>query len=89
VLIPIIMVSNMLLVWVFSVLKNQKYWTKALVAVVLKTVFLFLCGVLAAYFVNDSVLIKIAATMFSWMQGVTGILGAGLAYGVVRSLRTR
>lgn len=80
-LIPFIMLSNVLLVWLFARMEKQDYWIRAISAVALKTAFLFAIGFAVSQFIGDAVLIKIASNMFTWMQAVTGITGAALAFG--------
>lgn len=88
-LIPFIIASNLLLVWLFIKLKKQLYFNKAVLSVAAKTAFLFIIGFIVSQLVGDPVLTSIAAKMFTWMQGLTGLTGALLAWGVLRTTGVR
>ncbi len=87
-MIPFIMTGNAILVTVFGKLKKINYWLAAVLASVLKFVFLYttsttllqgLLGGAGAGGAGGGIAAK-AATMMSWPQLVTALLGALLAF---------
>lgn len=73
VLVPFIMIANMILVSSFHYLKEVDYWTAVTVSASLK--FLFLHTVVLLLFQSSQ-----AASMMSWPQFLTALLGGGIAF---------
>jgi len=91
--IPFIILSNILFVltinWFINKNENKTkdYWTGAIVASGLKFVFLlFSVNILAALFLKGN-LVTVVAQMMGWMQLVTALAGAGIAYLCLKSLK--
>lgn len=88
-----IIASNFLFIlsinWFYQ--KNQDdyrgYWLGALSGAGLKFAFLLLSvNILAAFFIKQN-LVVLVAKMMGWMQLVTALLGALIAYGILRFLK--
>jgi hypothetical protein len=91
--IPFIILSNIIFVLTINWFlnsnqeKNKAYWSGALVASGVKFVFLlFSVNILATLFIKGS-LVTAIAQMMGWMQLVTAIIGAGLAYVALKFLK--
>lgn len=76
--IPVIMTGNILLVLIFSKLKNRNYWVAAVLAAFFKFAFIFSAGFL---------LLKKISLMISWPQLATALAGACLAYLFLKTIK--
>ena len=85
--IPFIIVSNSLLVISFSYVKKINYWLGTLVAGTLKFVFLFATSSVAISLLINHNVAQSAAQMMGWIQLVTVLGGAILAYFVIKFFR--
>jgi len=83
-LIPFIMLSNILLVTSFVYLKKTNYWLKIISAALLKFIFLFAVSTLVINLLFKGKIAGLAATMLSWPQFLTALLGGVLAYLVLK-----
>lgn len=79
-LVPFIVLSNSLLVIVFSYLKKKNYWLGALSAAVFKFIFLSSASFFVINLFFQGKTATMAAAMFSWPQLMTAMMGAVLAY---------
>lgn len=84
-LIPFIILSNILLVLVFSSLKSVNYWWSMLSAAFLKFIFLGAVSTWAINLLFTGGLAGAAATMLSWPQLISALVGGVLAGLVLRS----
>ncbi len=84
-LIPFIMLSNILLVLVFSSLGKADYWLKMVSAAVLKFIFLSAVSYWVVNLLLPGKIAGAAAAMLNWPQLITALLGGFLAYAVLRS----
>jgi hypothetical protein len=79
-MIPFIMTGNALLVTAFGKLKRVNYWLAAGIASVAKFTFLYITSTTLIKGLLAGMLATKAATMMSWPQLVTALLGALLAF---------
>ncbi|MFC1640696.1 iron hydrogenase [Patescibacteria group bacterium] len=86
-MVPIIMLSNLILVFSFNKLWEKNYWLGVGVASILKTGFLYLMSLLIIeYFITSPQASKFAL-LFSWPQLLTALAGGVLAYAVLKFLK--
>lgn len=79
-MVPFIILGNLILIGIFALLKNKNYWLASISASVLKFAWLFIISqVVISLFVQKPVATKIA-TMMSWPQLITALVGAIVAY---------
>lgn len=83
-LIPFIVLSNSLLVIVFSYLQKKNYWLGAITAAVIKFIFLSSISFFVINLLFQGKIATTVATMLSWPQLITAILGTILAYLVLK-----
>lgn len=83
-LIPFIMLSNILLVLVFTSLKKTNYLFGIFSAAVLKYIFLFVVSSLAVNLLFTGKIVKAASLMLSWPQLITALIGGALAYSILK-----
>lgn len=83
-MIPYIMLSNAILVLTFSFLKERNYWLAIGVSSFLKFIFLFSSSSLVINLLLRKELAQSVASMMSWPQLVTALLGGGLAWIILR-----
>lgn len=84
-LIPFIILSNILLVLVFTYSKKTNLLFGIFSAAVLKFIFLAAVSSWAINLLFSGKLIKTAAIMLSWPQLITALIGGALAYGLLKS----
>lgn len=78
-IVPFIIISNGLLIFVFAKLKNRGFWFAAIPAAFIKFIFIFS----AAFLLANSFLQGMAKNlifMFSWPQLATALAGAAISY---------
>ena len=86
-MIPFIMLSNAILIITFAYLRNKNYWLGVIVASVLKFLFLFTTSsVVINLLLKKEVATKVASIM-SWPQLVTALVGGVMAYIVLKGLK--
>jgi hypothetical protein len=78
------MLSNAILVLTFSFLKEKNYWLAIGVSSFLKFIFLFSSSSLVINLLLKKELAQSVASMMSWPQLVTALLGGGLAWIILR-----
>lgn len=79
-MVPFIMVSNVILVLVFSYLRKRNYWTGMISASVLKFLFLFSTSFVVVNLITKQAIAQKAAAMLSWPQLLTVLAGGVIAY---------
>ncbi len=88
-LVPLIMLGNVLLVTVFSLLRERGWWLGAVAAAVVKYCWLF--GATSLLAASTGLLaapvVPVALTMMGWPQLVTALSGGAIAYAVLRPAR--
>ena len=88
-MVPFIMISNTILIVVFSGLRKTNYWAGILGGTLFKYAFLYLTSTIVVGLIsNHSVALKAAATMMAWPQIVTALIGGIIAFGVLKLART-
>ena len=88
-MIPFIIMGNILLVWVFDLLRRRNFFLGVVPGALLKFSFLFLTSsYLIHFFVKEAVASKIAA-MMSWPQLVTALLGGLVAYAIINKMQKK
>jgi len=82
-MIPFIIMGNVLLVWVFDLLRKKNFFLGVVPGALLKFSFLFFTSnYLIHFFVKEAVASKIAV-MMSWPQLITALLGGIVAYIII------
>ncbi len=85
-MIPFIIAGNILLVYVFNLLRKKNYWLGLVPAALLKfSLLFFMSNVLIGLFIKGQVASNIAV-MMSWPQLITAVSGGIIAYFIVRGL---
>jgi hypothetical protein len=77
--IPFIMISNAFLILSFALLKKNNYWFGAVIASLIKFVFLFGSSFVVMNLILQKDMAFQVAAMTGWIQLVTAIMGAILA----------
>jgi len=86
-MIPFIMLSNAILIITFAYLRNKNYWLGVITASMLKFLFLFTTSsVVINLLLKKEVATKVASIM-SWPQLVTALIGGVMAYIVLKGLK--
>lgn len=85
--IPFIMVSNMIMVGLFKVLKDKNFFLGVVISSVTKFLFLFLTHqMLFKIFLKKDIALA-ASTMMSWNQLYTALLGGLIAFGFLKFIK--
>lgn len=79
-LIPFIIFSNIILIFMFSFFSRENYWKGIFAGSILKFVFLYFSGIILVRIFELSSLAKIINVMFSWQQLLTALSGGLVAY---------
>ncbi len=85
-MIPFIMTGNALLVLTFAKFKARGFWAGAILAALIKFIFIWSAGIILA----NSILHGISKTvmlMISWPQFATAIAGAAIAYLFLKAIK--
>jgi len=82
-MIPFIMVSNAILILIFSWLKEKNYWLAVILASAAKFVFLFSFSFIVSNLIIKKEIAVKAAAMMSWPQLATALLGGAIAYLII------
>jgi len=86
-MVPFIMISNAILILVFSYTRKVNYWGGVLGATLFKYAFLYLASTIVVNLIsNHNLAAKAAATMMAWPQIITALIGGMIAFGVLRIL---
>jgi len=83
-MIPFIMLSNALLAIVFGLLYRKNFWLAAISASILKFLFLFSTSFLVSRLIVQEPIAQKAAAMMSWPQLATALLGALVAFSILK-----
>ncbi len=87
-IVPFIMISNAILVFVFSYLQKTNYWFGVILSSLIKYIFLYGSSLIITQLITQKIVaIKAAATMMAWPQLVTALLGGIIAFGVIKILK--
>ena len=86
-MIPFIITGNAILIATFYLLKNKNYWLGAIIASVLKFLFLYSASATLFQFLLSQKLAPQMALMMSWPQLYTAVLGAIIAYLCLKVLK--
>lgn len=87
-MIPFIITGNAILIAVFFLLKNKNYFLGAVSASLLKFLFLYATSAALFQFLLPQKLAPQMALMMSWPQLYTAILGAVVAYLLLKMLKS-
>lgn len=79
-LIPFIIFSNVILIFMFSFFSRENYWKGIFAGSILKFAFLYFSGIILVRIFELSSLAKIINVMFSWQQLLTALSGGLVAY---------
>lgn len=85
--VPFIMASNIILIYIFDYLRRKNYWLAMISASFLKFIFLYLTSSVVIKFVIAKQLAGALSLMMSWPQLVTAIFGGVIAYFFLKSIR--
>ncbi len=83
-LIPFIILSNAVLIITFVYLKKANYWLKMIAAASFKFIFLSVISLAVIKLLFSGKIALAAATMLSWPQLLTALIGGILAYAVLQ-----
>ena len=87
-MIPFIMISNALLIIVFSLVQKKNYWIAVVSASLIKFIFLFsTSSIVVGLLIKKEVAAKVAA-MMSWPQLITALAGGVIAWLVIQTIKT-
>lgn len=87
-MVPFIMISNAILIVVFSGLRKTNYWAGVLGGTLFKYAFLYLTSTIVVGLIsNHNIGIKAATTMMAWPQIVTAVVGGVIAFGVLKLVK--
>ncbi|MCD4705567.1 ECF transporter S component [bacterium] len=85
-MVPFIMISNAILIMVFSLLKKN-YWLGVLIASTAKFLFLyFSCSIVMELVLKKELALKVSQIL-GWTQFVTAILGGVIAWLILKNLK--
>lgn len=79
-MVPFIMIANVLLMYVFDILKKRDYWTAMISASVVKFLFLWAAGYLVVRYVVEKELAAKIANMVGYYQLLTALAGGVIAW---------
>jgi hypothetical protein len=89
-IVPFIMISNAILVVVFSYFKKTNYWLGVIMSSLIKYIFLYASSfAVIQLFTQKTIAIKAMATMMAWPQLVTALIGGAIAFGLIKFLRIK
>jgi hypothetical protein len=87
-MIPFIMISNAILVLIFSYFKKMNYWSGVLGGTLFKYAFLYGTSLIVVNLIsNQNIAAKAAATMMAWPQIVTALIGGIIAFGITKVIK--
>ncbi|MFA5076092.1 MAG: iron hydrogenase [Patescibacteria group bacterium] len=86
-MVPFIMMSNALLIWIFDILRSRNYWLAVVVASVAKFVWLYAIVHLLMKSLLSAKLLESVAVLMSWPQLFSALLGGAIAWVVLRWLK--
>lgn len=87
-IIPIIMLSNIILVTVFNRLNKKSYAFASVVASLIKFIVIFSASVLVASLLLPHAFMPKIVAMFGWMQLITALFGSIVAYLIIKLTNT-
>jgi len=87
-MIPFIITSNVILIVIFFLLKNKNYWLAAGSGAILKFLFLFATSTTLFTFLWPQKIAASMATMMSWPQLYTALLGSVVAFLALKMLKS-
>lgn len=83
-MVPFIVLSNAILVFIFSLFKDKNYWLGMVSAGVLKFLFLFGASSVSMNFIFKNEISSKIAVMMSWSQLFTALAGGLIAYLILK-----
>jgi hypothetical protein len=86
-MVPFIMMSNALLVMIFSSLQKKNYWTSMASASILKFVFLFATSSIVINLLLKKEVATKVAQMMSWPQLITAFMGGIITFLVIKTIK--
>jgi hypothetical protein len=88
-MIPFIIAGNILLVWLFNLLRKNNYWLGLFSGAMLKFSLLFFASnAIIDLFIKKQVAAKIA-TMMSYPQLITALVGGAVAFMIIRKFDSK
>ena len=86
-MIPFIIISNTILILGFSLLREKNFWLAVLVGSFFKYIFLWSTSFVVIHLLIKKELALSVSAMMSWPQFVTALIGGGLAYLFLKSIK--
>lgn len=86
-LIPFIILSNMILILAFDILRKGGYWKGIFWGSILKFSFLYISGIILIKIFESDNLSRIITLMFNWQQLLTALTGGIVAYATLKILK--
>lgn len=86
-MIPFIIISNTILVLVFSYLREKNYWAGIIFASLLKFIFLFATSSIVINLLLKKTIAQKVAMMMSWPQLLTALVGGFIAYLFLKGIK--
>lgn len=85
--IPFIIISNVILVLVFSALKEKSFWLGIVLGSIFKFAFLWATSSLVINLLLKKELASVVVNMMSWPQLATALLGGVIAYMILKFIK--
>ncbi|MBU0596927.1 iron hydrogenase [Patescibacteria group bacterium] len=86
-MVPFIMMGNALMIWSFSVLNKKNFWAGIITASLLKFLFLWGPSTIAVNLLLKKEVASTVATMMSWPQLWTAVVGGLIAFVVLKGMK--
>ncbi len=87
-IVPFIIISNIVLAVTFSYARQTNFWLGVISASLFKFIFIWsTTSVVATIFIKNPLAIKAVATMMSWPQLVTALIGGVIAFVFLKSIK--
>ncbi len=87
-IVPFIIISNIILAVIFSYARQTNFWLGIVAASFLKFIFIWsTTTAVAQLFIKNPLAIKAVATMMSWPQLITALIGGVIAFVFLRSIK--
>lgn len=87
-IVPFIMISNAILVMVFSYFKKTNYWLAVIISSLIKYIFLYATSLIVTQIIlQKTIALNASAIMMAWPQLITALLGGIIAFGIIKFLK--
>jgi hypothetical protein len=86
-MVPFIMMSNAVLVMIFSSLQKRNYWMSMVSASIFKFLFLFVTSSIVINLLLKKEITTKVAQMMSWPQLITALMGGIIAFLIIKTIK--